>query len=263
MEGAPEFDKDAILRRIKALMAKTTSAGATEAEAMLAAEKVTELLNTYQLSMSEISLKEGECMKDFIDTEVKAEQPVEWCMGALGYLCDLKVWRHANQGKWNGTLHYFFGYESDVIVAKYLYALISRAMVYSWQDHCEALRAEAGTVRTLSGDDAAETWLRNRKSTTAKRSFLLGMADRINKRLIEMKDEQRRRNQTTTGRDLVPIKGTRVAEEWDKLGMRLKQNRAKDTKIDAASYAHGQAAGDKVGLNPGIKNRGNTSGYLN
>jgi hypothetical protein len=49
-------ERERVARLVRALMAKTTEAGTTEAEAMTAAEKIRELLETHQMNMSEAEL---------------------------------------------------------------------------------------------------------------------------------------------------------------------------------------------------------------
>ena len=55
------MNKDKILEKIRALMLKTVENGASESEAVAAAQKVAELLEKYNLMMSEVEIDESEC----------------------------------------------------------------------------------------------------------------------------------------------------------------------------------------------------------
>ena len=50
-------NKQPIVAKIKALLAKTTDAGATPEEALLAAEKAAELIERYNLSLTSLELQ--------------------------------------------------------------------------------------------------------------------------------------------------------------------------------------------------------------
>ena len=69
-----ELDK--VLSRIQALRSKTVEQGCTEAEALLAASKVAELLDQYGLTLSEIGMKSQSCASEGVETSRRRRSPL-------------------------------------------------------------------------------------------------------------------------------------------------------------------------------------------
>ena len=78
MTAAADLDK--LKSRIQALRAKTVQNGCTEAEALSAAAKVAELLDQYDLSLSDVDLRQSPCEQGVIDTNRKQRQPITSCI---------------------------------------------------------------------------------------------------------------------------------------------------------------------------------------
>ena len=79
--------------RIQALRAKTIANGCTEGEALTAAAKVAELLDRYDLSLTDVELREAVCERRAYETRRKKRIPLDECIGAVASFCDCKVWR--------------------------------------------------------------------------------------------------------------------------------------------------------------------------
>src|ERR1700760_2611338 len=108
-------DLEKLHTRIQALRAKTIDNGCTEAEALSAAAKVAELLDRYDLSLTDIELRNAPCERRIYETHLKKRIPLDDCIGAIVAFCDCRVWREKNPA---GEAHYvFFGLVSDVEVA--------------------------------------------------------------------------------------------------------------------------------------------------
>ena len=119
-----ELDK--LKTRIQALRAKTIDNGCTEEEALSAASKVAQLLDRYDLSLSDVEMREAPCERLEYETWRKKRIPIDGCVGAVAHFCDCRVWREKNQA---GEARYvFFGLRSDVAVAHYLTELIDTAV---------------------------------------------------------------------------------------------------------------------------------------
>jgi hypothetical protein len=87
-------------------------------EALLAAAKVAELLDRYDLSLTDIEIRDSECEQRPYETYRKKRIPLDGCVGAIANFCDCRVWREKNQ---LGDARYvFFGLRSDIEVAHYL-----------------------------------------------------------------------------------------------------------------------------------------------
>src|SRR5450756_762590 len=110
---------DNLKTRIQGLRSKTTDNGCTEAEALLAATKVAELLDRYDLSLTDVEIRDAPCEQREYETYRKKRIPLDDCVGAIANFCDCRVWREKNQA---GEARYvFFGLRSDVEVAPVSY----------------------------------------------------------------------------------------------------------------------------------------------
>lgn len=162
--------------RIKALVEKTVENGCSEHEALLAAKKVGNLLAQYNLSMSEIDVREAKCATVRIQTTAKRRNEMWQVFGAIASFCGCKTWHTGNKLK--GSIYNYFGHETDVQMAEYLFRLINQAI----ENGAETFK-DSGDYRFAS----------SRRSATV--SFKTGMARRISERLIEMKTEAQREAQ--------------------------------------------------------------------
>ena len=116
---------DRLKTRIQGLRSKTTDNGCTESEALLAAAKVAELLDRYDLSLTDVEIRDAPCEQREYETYRKKRIPLDASVGAIANFCDCRVWREKNQA---GEARYvFFGLRSDIEVAHYLTELIDNA----------------------------------------------------------------------------------------------------------------------------------------
>lgn len=227
--------KEDIIRKVRGLMEKTTSAGCSEAEAMAASDMVARLMNKYELELTDIKLTEqANCQEVSAGSSFSKNVPTHFVVNGIAYLTDTKGWLSVR----NGVNHViFFGFETDVVVAKYIYDICDRAMIHSWMHY------------KIQSDYKEATASRRRE---IQHGFEVGMANRINQRLRAMKDAIKREN-SSTGRDLVIVKSAIVAAELDKLGFAFGKARTSRGKaMSGAAYSAGVAAGDKVSFNKGV-----------
>src|SRR5205085_7487368 len=112
--------------RLQGLRSKTTDNGCTEAEALLAAAKVAELLDRYDLSLTDVEIRTAQCEQRAYETRRRKRIPLDDCIGAIANFCDCRVWREKSQ---SGNARYaFFGLRSDIEVAHYLSELIDNTI---------------------------------------------------------------------------------------------------------------------------------------
>src|SRR3954447_15514470 len=164
---------DRLKTRIQGLRSKTTDNGCTEAEALSAAAKVAELLDRYDLSLTDIDIRDAPCERREYETYRKKRIPLDDCIGAIANFCDCRVWREKNQA---GEARYvFFGLRSDIEVAHYLTELIDNAV-----------RSELGRYKTSAGYRR----FRHQDRHVANASFTLGMVASIAHRLTAIKRER-------------------------------------------------------------------------
>ena len=75
MEHSDLSTVDKLKTRIQGLRAKTTDNGCTEAEALLAAAKVAELLDRYDLSLTDVEIRHAPCGRREYETHRKKRIP--------------------------------------------------------------------------------------------------------------------------------------------------------------------------------------------
>jgi len=179
---------DKIKARLRRLLAMTTDNGASEAEALAAAEAASRLMHEHNLSYRTI---------EDIDADAFGNDTRPWFTGAKGRRKSAPVPKvvHCLPGierlcgvkhlfsTFDGSLT-FFGAACDTEVAHYLTSIISRAMDREW--HTYQQRIPKGMARTK------------------RASFYLGIGARISSRLIAMADEQK--PSATSGAGLVLVK---------------------------------------------------------
>lgn len=237
MNQKPDFaELDRLRGRIQALRAKTVDNGCTEDEALSAATKVAELLDRYDLSLTDMELRAAPCEQRAYETHRKKRIPLDDCIGAIANFCDCRVWREKNPA--GESSYVFFGLRSDVEVAHYLTELID-----------SAVRAELGRFKT----SADYRQFRHQERHLANASFTLGMVASIASKLTAMKASRDQVN-NSTGRGLVVLKTAVVDAEFDKLDLKLRTRRSSGRMVSMTAYEAGGVAGAALAMNPGIGN---------
>ena len=228
---------DKLKLRIQALRAKTIDNGCTEDEALSAAAKVAELLDRYDLSLSDIDIRAAPCERRVYETWRKKRIPLDDCIGAVAHFCDCRVWREKNQA--GESRYVFFGLRSDIEVAHYLTELIDTAV-----------RSEAGRYKTTPDYRR----FRHNQRHLANASFALGMVASIADKLRTMKVERDKVNHST-GRGLVVLKASVVDAEFGKLDLNLRAQRSTSRMVSMKAYEAGGVAGSSLAINPAVGRR--------
>jgi hypothetical protein len=224
-----ELDK--VLSRIQALRGKTVEQGCTEAEALLAASKVAELLDQYGLTLSEIDMKTQSCGSEGIETSRRRRSPLDECAGTIAFFCDCRSWYEMTpQGH---IRHIFFGLPADVAGARYLYEKID-----------EAFDTETAAFKRseLYGSHPSE---KRRGATT---SFQAGLGHGICAKLNRLKEERAAAFRASGGRDLVVVKRDVIEDELAAMGMRLKAVQTNRKSFLAKAYKKGRVTGENLEL---------------
>jgi Protein of unknown function (DUF2786) len=233
-EHADPAALDKLRTRIQGLRAKTIDNGCTEGEALAAATKVAELLDRYDLSLTDVELRHAPCERRAYETHRKKRIPLDDCIGAIADFCDCRVWREKNRA---GEARYvFFGLRPDIEVAHYLTELID-----------SAVRFELGRYKTTSDYQQ----FRHQERHVANASFALGMVASIADKLTAMKEARDEVN-NRTGRDLVVLKAAVVDTEIEKLGLKLQIVSRTSRMVSPTTYEAGGVAGSSLTINPGI-----------
>jgi hypothetical protein len=196
---------------------------------------VAELLDRYDLSLTDVEIREAPCERRVYETRNRKRIPLDECIGAIAEFCDCRVWREKDAA---GEMRYvFFGLASDIEVAHYLTELIDAAV-----------RTELGRYKTSS----EYRQFRHQDRHLANASFALGMVASIADKLVAMKAERDHVGETT-GRALVMVKASVVEAEFAKLDMNLKTARGGRRMVSMTAYEAGGVAGASLSIHPGIK----------
>jgi hypothetical protein len=127
------------------------------------------------------------------------------------------------------------GLQADAEMARYLYEMITAAIASGWRTWA-AGRLVTGKAHAVD----------NRRAIA---SFRVGMAMRINERLVEMARALDSTAKTGSGTALVVVKDAIVNEAYAKLNLHFGRGRIAGMAVrDGAAYHAGQVAGDKVNL---------------
>lgn len=223
-----ERERQAALNKVRALMAKRIENGATEAEANAAIAKAAELMQKYDLDMSELDVREsGVGRSDRNLDPVLRAHSIKVAM-AVAYLAGTRFWIDGSGATArSGT---FYGLKHDVEIAEYLFDVCVGAM-----------RREA------AGYEKQIALYVPRKRETMRYSFLDGMAERLVKRLEEMA-----RMRHSTGKSLVIVRDEVIDSALAADGINLGRARIGLRDLDMKSWEHGAMAGEAVPINSGI-----------
>lgn len=228
-------DRSKIIGKIRALMNKTVENGCSEAEAMTAAQKVSDMMEEHDIACSDLNFRDETCKEDKFSLSRGTKHAVHYCYQAVAAYTGTKGYYSCTRDF--GSHYYFFGLPVDVEIAQYLMKLIHNCMEKS--------------IREFKESGGYEKY---RHGKTARDSFLKGMACTISMRLQIMTAERRANMQKSTGRDLVVVKDQLVTEEFNKANIRVRDVKNPGIKVGAMSaFQHGSEAGSKVNLTTGIE----------
>jgi hypothetical protein len=198
---------------------------------------VAELLDRYELSLSDVEIREAVCERRVYETRNRKRIPIDDCIGAIADFCGCRVWREKDAA---GDVRYvFFGLPADIEAAHTLTELIDTAV-----------RTELGRYKT----SADYRQFRHQERHLANASFALGMVGSIADKLEAMKAE-RDAAKNSTGRGLVVLKTAVVDTELEKLDLQLRTVERPRRMIAPEAYDAGDAAGASFSLNPAIRKR--------
>lgn len=201
-----------ISTRIRALLAKASDAGVTEHEALAFAAKARELMDRYQLDLTDLELREEGTAR--VQSPMRDPDIGTILVNPISRYCDCKGWTASRRGHVE-----FFGLRSDADLASWLWIAL-RSFV-----EIETLNwslAEGGTRQDVL-------------------DFSHACARRIAERLRAAKPAP----SGARGQALLVVKNQLVTEEFAKLNLHLGQRSATATRPSeaaAAGYATGARA---------------------
>jgi Protein of unknown function (DUF2786) len=229
-------EREGLLDKIRALLAKTTENGCTEAEALAGLSKARAMMDAYAVSDSELALTKEE------KAILRREPPGTKDPHRIKYLLLSSVARFCNCEGWRKThvrTLVFCGLPSDAQFATWLLDTLTAFVL-----------AEL-TNFLMDADPGKE----DRRE--AIRSFVAGCTDRIGRRLDDL-CKQSEIVATSNAKALVVIKGQAVQTKLDELGIKLCFGSGSCGSIDFSSYAAGRAAGDRASFGRPVSGRNAT-----
>jgi len=218
---------DRVIQRIQALRTRTADRGCTEAEAMAAAAKVSELLARHDLTLDEVSVRRSDCEGVSVATGRKRRAPVDSCTTSIAAFCDCRVWNEQRAD--DGLSYVFFGLKTDVEAVRFLHDLIE----LTFDTESETFRRGA-IYQALRGGDRR----------TALNSFQVGLASGICGKLADLKAARQNNAGQTTGFDLVAVKHSVLDDEISRLGLHFTTRTATSRRyVHSEAYYAGKIAG--------------------
>lgn len=224
--------REALIKRIRALRNMTVERGASESEAMFAAETISRLLDEHDLSEDEIA---GE-KKDEAFTEQSSSgaglvgERLVYPAAAIAKLTGTRTWKVSG----NRNAITFFGRDCDVEIAFYLLSICENAM----ERALEIYRREVTGL------------FRPAKRLRQETAFLNGMALRLRDRLLEIHEARRA---STTGTALVVAKEADVDRAIANRGLKFRHVRVRHRTADDDAYDLGRKKADDVALSDGVR----------
>ena len=256
------WDRDKVLRHIKALQDKVESESCTEGEAAMAADLLAKLMTKYGFQEEDLEHREPVTTESYFFKGKKAGS-VAFLMTPIARLFNCKVWETHKGGTRGHKVHWvhnpktgkmrrvrsggtageamiqFFGRETDVACSMYLVHLFHSVMEIEWSAFQQTGAYDASTLH----------------GRTLRKSFEIGMVERLEQRLTIMADE---RNQTVdvdtgrTGREVVVVRNAEIEAAFEKTGIKLHSVNHDATPRDQRAFREGQAAGDRVNITTGL-----------
>jgi len=242
--------RDSLIKKIKALLGKTTENGCTEAEAMTAAAHAALLMQQYDLTFKDVEnevrhLKFGAARRPFTSYGSgywrRRHRPVSNCVGAIAKYFDCECW-------FSETDLVFFGATDDTGLAHDMVTMLSGTIEHE---------TNARLARVIINNDPR----------TVRASFQHGMTDRLNRRLTVLKKNRTKAGQqahealaaesasaSTFHPPVVVAKQLVVQEKYEEYieehGLKLLKTRTSRTTGSHDAYRAGVAAGERVSLVP-------------
>ena len=88
-------DRNSIIEKIKALLAKTTANGATEAEMMSALDKASAMMDAYDITDADVQVAKDEAAMLHADPpDLKDPHKIKWRLSrVVGEFCGVQIYR--------------------------------------------------------------------------------------------------------------------------------------------------------------------------
>jgi hypothetical protein len=219
-------NRNSIIEKVKALLAKTTENGCTEEGELAALAKVRAWIDAHEITDDELQLSQEEKAILHDESEADARDPhkIKWQLAnAVERYCNARIYRDRSKAGLT-----FAGLKSDIEFARWLL------------DHLADFVHEALFEFLL---DCLAPEGNERKQEI--RGFVIGCTERISARMTEMCD-QSKTERTTNGKALVVIKDQAIEDLLKAEGICLGSARASRAAFSQRARVAGRSAGDRA-----------------
>lgn len=241
---------DKILDKVRKLFALAGN-NPNEHEAASATERARAILTDYNLSISDIEIREI-VEKEITFETLKLESYKSYIATIVADTFDCPVYLIRTKDWFNKTGKVkvvFVGNVTDVEVAFYVYSYLITTIQY-----------------------LLDKKVRNNNSgqhgSTVKTDYALGISSVLKQRLMDFYGKQKevQANQKNdygmTGKEIMVIKQDAIQKYMDAQDLNLKTTHNKSTVKNAEAYYQGQQDGSKISLTHGINGSKETTGYI-
>jgi hypothetical protein len=218
-------NRESVIDKIRALLAKTVENGATEAEMMAALDKAAAMRDAYDISDEELQLPKEEKVALHADpADATDPHKLKWRLSyGVSQFCGVQIFRKAHESGYK-----FIGLPSDVELARWLLDTLADFVFGALYEHLIGCLAPKSERRIIT------------------RSFVEACCDRITDRLIELV-ERSKQAQTSNGRELVIVKDAAIKAFIKDSGLHLRTGSCGGaSNVNEAAHAAGRAAGDRA-----------------
>jgi hypothetical protein len=218
-------DRTSIIEKIKALLAKTTANGATEAEMLSALDKASAMMDAYDITNDELQVAKEEAAMLYADPpDLQDPHKIKWRLSyGVAEFCGVQIYRSGHEIGLK-----CIGMPSDVQFAMWLLDNLADfvfAELYAHLIGCLAPRSERRVII---------------------RSFTAACCERITDRLLDLM-KRSKTARTSNGRELVVIKNTAIKDFMKEHGIHLRScSTGSPSNVDGAAQAAGRASGDRA-----------------
>ncbi len=218
-------DRNSIIEKIRALLAKTVENGATEAEMLAALDKAAAIQDAHDIPDEELRLtKEEKVLLHADPPDLRDPHKIKWQISrAVGEFCNVQIYRSRHE-----TGLKCVGLPSDVQFAMWLLDTLADFVFGELYAHLIGCLAPKNERRTII------------------RSFTVACCGRISERLSALV-ERSKAARTKNGRELVVVKDAAIQAFMKDNGIHLRTICGySPTTVNSAAEAAGRAAGDRA-----------------
>ena len=238
-------DIKSIIEKIKKLQQQTTANGCSQNEAMISAQKISDLMQTYRIKEDQIDFDNEDIKRIFYEFGSK-KHPCVHAWKGIEAICGVRVYsqsRYKTDSDYNHKKVCSFaicGFHADVEQAKYLLYVIKKAI------DSEVERFKKGSIYKQSD-----------RKVSLVNGFALSMGNEIGDRLEEMARDnawktyqEKKKQNSSNGRDLIVVKNQLINTWLKDQGVHLRTSRSSYSNMSGSGL--GKNAGKNVSLNKGI-----------